>query len=68
MTPDVVFQRRDINELAVVSTPSLDANQNQILLSETVPNPRTHHAMIGISKSAELWKWLRLQFHQSSEP
>ncbi|MBA3914206.1 MAG: carboxypeptidase regulatory-like domain-containing protein, partial [Acidobacteriales bacterium] len=37
----VDFQRRNINELAIVDTPALDANQNQITLSETVPNPRT---------------------------
>jgi carboxypeptidase family protein len=35
------FQRRNINELAVINTPALDANLNQTLLSESVPNPRT---------------------------
>ena len=35
------FQRRNINELAIVNTPALDANLNPFLLSETVPNPRT---------------------------
>ena len=35
------FQRRNINELAIVNTPVLDANLNPFLLSETVPNPRT---------------------------
>src|SRR5258708_7993039 len=34
-------QRRNINEIAVVNTPALDANLNQIQLSESVPNPRT---------------------------
>jgi carboxypeptidase family protein len=35
------FQRRNINELAVVNTPALDVNLNPFLLSETVANPRT---------------------------
>jgi hypothetical protein len=34
-------QRRNIDEIAVVNTPALDANLNQIQLSESVPNPRT---------------------------
>src|SRR5208337_1619256 len=34
-------QRRNIDEIAVVNTPALDANFNQIQLSESVPNPRT---------------------------
>jgi Carboxypeptidase regulatory-like domain/TonB dependent receptor len=34
-------QRRNIDEIAVVNTPTLDANLNQIQLSESVPNPRT---------------------------
>jgi hypothetical protein len=35
------LQRRNIDEIAVVNTPALDANLNQIQLSESVPNPRT---------------------------
>jgi hypothetical protein len=35
------FQRRNINELAVINTPALDSNLNQTLLSESIPNPRT---------------------------
>src|SRR5215813_6904434 len=35
------FQRRNINEVAVVNTPALDDNGNPIDLSETVGNPRT---------------------------
>src|SRR5260370_36160840 len=35
-------QRRNIDEIAVVNTPTLDPNTlNQIQLSESVPNPRT---------------------------
>jgi Carboxypeptidase regulatory-like domain/TonB dependent receptor len=34
-------QRRNIDEIAIVNTPALDANLNQIQLSESVPNPRT---------------------------
>ncbi len=34
-------QRRNIDEIAVVNAPALDANFNQIQLSESVPNPRT---------------------------
>jgi hypothetical protein len=34
-------QRRNIDEIAVVNTPALDADFNQIQLSESVPNPRT---------------------------
>ncbi len=34
-------QRRNIDEIAVINTPALDANFNQIQLSESVPNPRT---------------------------
>ncbi len=34
-------QRRNIDEIAVVNAPALDANLNQIQLSESVPNPRT---------------------------
>jgi hypothetical protein len=35
------FQRRNINEVAIVNTPALGADLNQIQLSESVPNPRT---------------------------
>lgn len=36
------FQRRNINEVAVVNTPALSADlSQQIILSESVPNPRT---------------------------
>jgi hypothetical protein len=35
------FQRRNINEVAIVNTPALDANLNPIQISETVSNPRT---------------------------
>jgi len=34
-------QRRNIDEIAVVDAPALDANLNQIQLRESVPNPRT---------------------------
>ncbi len=34
-------QRRNIDEIAVVDAPALDANLNQIQLSESVPNPHT---------------------------
>jgi len=35
------LQRRNIDEVAVINTPALDANLAQIQLSESVPNPRT---------------------------
>ena len=35
------FQRRNINEVAIVNAPALDANLNPITLSESVANPRT---------------------------
>jgi hypothetical protein len=35
------FQRRNIDEIAVVDTPALNANFDPIQLSESVPNPRT---------------------------
>jgi hypothetical protein len=34
-------QRRNIDEIAIVNAPALDANFNQIQLRESVPNPRT---------------------------
>jgi hypothetical protein len=34
-------QRRNIDEIAIVNTPALDANLNPFQLSESVPNPRT---------------------------
>src|SRR5262249_46149345 len=37
----VDFQRRNINELSIVNTPALDANQNPFELNESVSNPRT---------------------------
>ena len=66
----VDFQRRNINELAVVNTPALDANQNVIQLSETVPNPRTR-TNVGprfdyqISKNNTLTA--RYQFYRDTE-
>ncbi len=35
------FQRRNINEVAIVNTPALDDNLQPFTLSESVPNPRT---------------------------
>ncbi len=35
------FQRRNINEVAVVNTPALDQNLNEYILSESISNPRT---------------------------
>ncbi len=35
------FQRRNINEIAVVNTPALDADLNPTTLKESVANPRT---------------------------
>jgi hypothetical protein len=36
------FQRRNINEVAIVNTPALSEDRSQIItLSESVPNPRT---------------------------
>ncbi|MBI3476984.1 MAG: carboxypeptidase regulatory-like domain-containing protein [Acidobacteria bacterium] len=35
------FQRRNINEVAIVNTPALDANLQPFTLAENIPNPRT---------------------------
>ncbi len=35
------FQRRNIDEVAIVNTPALDTDLNQITLTDSVPNPRT---------------------------
>lgn len=38
----VDFHMRDVQEVAIVNTPALDANLNKINLSESVPNPQRH--------------------------
>jgi hypothetical protein len=35
------LDRRNLDEISIVSTPALDANFNPILFTEAVPNPRT---------------------------
>ena len=35
------LDRRNLDEISVVSTPALDANFNPVLFTEAVPNPRT---------------------------
>jgi hypothetical protein len=63
-------QRRNIDEIAVVNTPALDANLSQIQLNESVPNPRTR-TNIGpridyqVSKNNSLT--VRYQFYRDTQ-